>query len=122
MPELKTKIFNRATQKRLRQHLRNHRPEPEKILWRELRASQLGFKFRRQHGIGKYIVDFYCSEKKLVVEIDGDSHYQNGQQRKDNDRDTFINSLEIKVLRFTNDEVMKNLEGVLEILLSELKT
>ena len=70
MSKLKTKIFNRSIQKAIRQHLRKNFSETEKILWRELRSNQLDVKFRRQHGIGKYVVDLYCPEKKLIVEVD----------------------------------------------------
>lgn len=114
-------IFNRIEQVSLRKNLRSESPLPERKLWRELRGGQLSFKFRRQHGIGNYIVDFYCPEKKLVIEVDGDSHYRDGYQEKDFERDKFLISIGIKVLRFTNDEIMKNFESVLEKLLEELK-
>ena len=70
------KVFNQKEQKSIRQSLRNSVSTIEKILWSKIRNQQLGVKFRRQHGIGKYIVDFYCSDFQLVIELDGDSHYQ----------------------------------------------
>ncbi|MCF6451981.1 endonuclease domain-containing protein [Vibrio sp. MMG022] len=89
-------------------------PKPEEVLWQKIRRKQLGVKFRRQHGIGRYIVDFYCAELSLVIEIDGDSHFSTEGKEKDTKRDAFIEALGIKVLRFTNEEVMKQTESVLE--------
>jgi very-short-patch-repair endonuclease len=89
-------------------------PKPEEVLWQKIRRKQLGVKFRRQHGIGRYIVDFYCAELSLVIEIDGDSHFSTEGKEKDTKRDAFMETLGIKVLRFTNEEVMKQTESVLE--------
>ena len=69
------KILNRKEQKTLRQSLRNTATTSEKLLWSKLRARKLGgFKFRRQCGIAKYVVDFYCPELNLAIEVDGDVH------------------------------------------------
>lgn len=106
------KFFNHKQQKLLRQQLRSNMPMSEKILWAKLRNQQLGVKFRRQHGIGRYIVDFYCAECALVVELDGDSHYQGNAQAYDKIRDEFMRSLGLRVLRFTNRQVTENLDGV----------
>lgn len=106
------KIFNRQQQKLQRQQLRANIPMSEKILWAKIRNQQLGVKFRRQHGIGRYIVDFYCPECALVIELDGDSHYQEGAQEYDAIRDAFMNSMDLQILRFTNVEVINNLESV----------
>jgi very-short-patch-repair endonuclease len=105
-------IFNKAEYKPRRQSLRNNMTEPEKKLWQILRGQQLGVKFRRQHGIGHYIADFYCPELKLVIEVDGDSHSSADAQAYDAKRTNFMKSLGITTLRFANDEVMNNLEGV----------
>jgi very-short-patch-repair endonuclease len=94
---------------------------PEIILWAKLKGSQIGYKFRRQHGIGQYIVDFYCSEKKLAVEIDGDSHFEEKTIKYDKQRQEFIESNNIRVVRFTNKDIMENIEGVLEIIINYLK-
>ena len=76
------KLFNRKTTKTKRQELRNDMPRAEKILWGHLKKQQINdCKFRRQHGIGAYIVDFYCPEKQLVLEIDGDSHFEAAASR-----------------------------------------
>ncbi len=67
-----------------------------KKLWFYLRKKQLGVKFRRQHGIGKYVVDFFCSERKLVIELDGDSHFSIEAQKYDEIRNLFIKKLRNK--------------------------
>lgn len=86
-----------------------------------MRNKQLGVKFRCQQGIGNYIVDFYCKELKLVVEIDGNSHFLPEEINKDKRRDVFLKTVELDVLRFTNEDVMQNLEGVLFVLNEKIK-
>ncbi len=87
----------------------------EKRLWARLRMKQFqALKFRRQHGIGPYIVDFYCPEQSLVVEVDGDSHADANQILKDRQRENYLLSLGLQVIRYQNDDIMKNLDGVLE--------
>jgi very-short-patch-repair endonuclease len=89
-----------------------HRPtEPEKLLWSILRGRKLdGLKFRRQHPIEPYIVDYYCADERLVVELDGKSH--NDAEDYDRQRSAFLAKLGLTVLRVTNDDVMTNLDGV----------
>jgi very-short-patch-repair endonuclease len=88
---------------------------PDKRLWEALRARQLkGIKFRWQHGIGPYIVDFYCPEQSLVIEVDGDSHAEDEQIQKDQRRNKYLQSLGLRVVRYRNDDIMKNLDGVLK--------
>ena len=95
--------------------------EPEKRFWLRLRSKQFfNLKFRRQHGIGQYIVDFYCPERQVVIELDGDTHGETSQIIKDEKRQSFLKSLGIKVVRYTNEEIMKNIEGVLEDLSNKL--
>jgi len=108
------KIFNIPTLTARRQALRNNATQPEQILWQRLRNQQLGVKFRRQHGIGNYIVDFYCPQCKLVIELDGESHFTTEAQIYDEIRDAYIRSLGLTILRFTNHDVTQNLEGVYE--------
>ena len=86
------------------------------MLWTQLRGQQLGVKFRRQHGIGHYIVDFYCSEFQLVIEIDGDSHFSPEAIEKDEQRDAYMRGLGLKIIRVTNIDVMNNLEGVYDVI------
>jgi very-short-patch-repair endonuclease len=96
--------------------LRKDQTSAETKLWTILRNRQLqGFKFRRQQPIGRFIVDFYCSENKLVVEIDGDTHAE--RKEYDTNRTQWLENEGYQVIRFTNDEVLTNLENVaLEIL------
>ena len=88
-------------------------PQPERKLWFYIRRKQLGVKFRRQHSIGKYIVDFFCCELKLAIELDGNSHFSEQVQAYDHQRTRDLNKLGIKVLRFTNEEVNHSIETVL---------
>ena len=96
-------------------NLRNRPTEAEKLLWRHLRAKQLeGLKFRRQQPIDNYVVDFVCFEKRIVIEIDGGQHAI--QRDKDILRDKYLIENEFKDLRFWNNEVLQNIEGVLEVI------
>jgi len=109
------KIFNRKPLKRFRKELRNNLTPAEATLWTTLQKKQLkGRKFRRQHSIGKYVVDFYCPAEKLVIELDGADHYTPAGSDYDDERDTYLKSLGLKVLRFENIEVFNFLESVLE--------
>lgn len=109
-----SKLFNR------RKELRNNGTPQEIILWNQLKSSKIGFKFRRQHSIGGYIVDFYCPSKKLAIEIDGAQHLETDSIQYDKNRTEFLNSLGIKVLRFYNNEIDKSIEGVLLKIKEEL--
>jgi very-short-patch-repair endonuclease len=98
--------------------LRRSATQPEQLLWSVLCNKRLGgLKFRRQHPIEPYIVDFYCSSANLVIELDGESH--EGRQNYDAKRETHLLSLGLKIIRVTNDDVLKNLEGVAEMILRE---
>lgn len=116
------KIFSRAEYTPRRQALRNNMTEPEKKLWQMLRGKQMGVKFRRQHGIGHYIADFYCPDLKLVIEVDGDSHRSADAQTYDAIRHDFMMSLGITTLRFTNDEVMNYPDRIHQHLTKYLNT
>ena len=99
--------------------LRNAPTPFEKILWKHLSRSQLGgYKFRRQHVIGNFIVDFFCPSKGLVIEVDGDTH----KIPQDDKRDMTLRAEGFDVLRFTNRDVGANVEGVLEQILSRLQS
>ena len=91
--------------------LRNNLTEAEKYLWYMLRLKNLGVKFRRQTIMGRYIVDFICFEKKLIIEVDGGQH---ADDVSDKARDKWLNERGYKVLRFWNNEVLGNRERVLE--------
>jgi len=118
---MKEKIFNKSQYKERRQLLRNNMPTPELKLWQILRNKQMGYKFRRQHSIGNYVVDFYSPKLKLVIEVDGDSHYIGNAQNYDKIRDKYLNSLGIKVLRVKNSDIMNNIEGVYLYIKNEIE-
>ncbi|MFH1405260.1 MAG: endonuclease domain-containing protein [Patescibacteria group bacterium] len=108
------KVFNSRVEKDKRRRLRNDMPEAEKRLWYRLRNKQLcGKKFRRQYSIDSYVVDFYCPEVRLAIEIDGDSHFSQKAVEYDKRRQEKIESRNIKVMRFTNIDIKKNLGEVL---------
>ena len=95
--------------------LRQESTEAEKLLWTELRNRKLnGLKFRRQHALDKFIVDFYCNERKLVVELDGGVHDEKINKDYDEARTAMLGGLGIYTLRFRNDEVTNNIENVLQ--------
>jgi very-short-patch-repair endonuclease len=93
--------------------LRKRSTDAELLLWQRLRARRLeGIKFRRQQPVGDFIVDFLSFEKRIIIEIDGGQHAEDRQ--KDRDRDKFLTHAGFKILRFWNNEVLENLQGVLE--------
>ena len=95
----------------------------EQLLWTKLRSKQChSFKFRRQHAIGSFIADFFCPEQLLVLEIDGDVHAEQTKITKDRQRERHLRSLGLQVVRYTNYEVLNNLNGVLEHLLAVLSS
>jgi len=93
-------------------------PKAEQMVWYFIRNRQLGgYKFRRQYGVGKYVVDFYCPELKLALEIDGDSHFEKGAAEYDRKRQQYIESFGIRFLRFTNLDIYESMDGVAEVIL-----
>jgi very-short-patch-repair endonuclease len=101
--------------------LRKNMTDSEIILWSYLKGKQLqGYKFRRQHSIGSYIVDFYCPKLKLVIELDGERHGERKNITYDEVRTEYLNSLGIKVLRYWNSEIYNNIAGVIEDIIYHL--
>jgi very-short-patch-repair endonuclease len=99
--------------------LRNNATDAERALWRQLRLWQLeGFKFRRQQPLGRFIVDFVCLEKRVVIELDGGQHAE--QKEYDAERDAWLRAEGFKVLRFWNNEVLKSIEVIKEEILKTL--
>ena len=94
--------------------------EAEKMLWEYIRSEQLWFKFNRQHIVGDYIVDFICLEKGLVIEVDGGYHSEYEQIQRDECRTEHLEDMGLKVIRFSNEEVLNNIEGVLDNIRKEL--
>ena len=105
-----------------RKELRNNSTPQEIILWQQLKRSGLGYKFRRQHSIGSYIVDFYCPSKKIVVEVDGSQHGEADTKDYDQTRKEYLNNLGYTVIRFWNNEINTNLPGVLDKIKEMLTT
>jgi len=100
-------------------NLRKNSTEVERYLWKYLRGSQLeGFKFRRQQPLGKYIVDFANFKRKIVIEVDGGQHAV--ESAKDRERDKWLRKEGFEVLRFWDNEVLKNIEGVLKVIRGKL--
>ena len=113
---------NRATPKMQRRaaELRRNQTEAEARLWAYLRAHRVnGVHFRRQHTIGNFIVDFCAPRKKLIIEVDGGQHLE--QEEYDADRTNFLESQGYTVLRFWNNEIMKEIEGVMRVVLDALE-
>jgi len=95
--------------------LRDNMTKSEKLLWTKLRNRQvLGLRFKSQHPIEKYIADFYCHKIKLVIEVDGGIHKLKDQHEYDINRTTDLNDLDIEVIRFTNEEVLNQIDDVIE--------
>jgi very-short-patch-repair endonuclease len=95
--------------------LRRDAPFPERLVWSRIRSGQLeGWKFRRQHPVGRYIADFACVELRLIVELDGDTHGEATQVCRDAARTAYLEAEGWQVIRFWNAEVMDSLDGVLQ--------
>jgi very-short-patch-repair endonuclease len=101
--------------------LRRNMTDAERLFWMKVRKKQLkGHQFYRQKNLGNYIVDFYCPAAKLIIEIDGSQHYSETGINKDKIRDRHLNDLGFKVLRFLDNEILTNIDGVLEHLFGYL--
>lgn len=108
-------IHNRKELTPNRKALRNNATPAETILWKALQKSQLaGKKFRRQHSVGAYILDFYCPEEHLAVELDGQQHFTEAGQGYDQERTRYLAALNIRVIRFENDKVFHHFDEVLK--------
>ncbi len=106
-----TIIFNRHRFKSLRQKLRKARIPAEELLWNRIRHRRVrGVKFRRQYGVGRYVLDFYAPSIRLAVEIDGPSHSKPGARERDRIRQEYIEGFGIHFLRFTNDDIYRALD------------
>ena len=113
MPHAVVSKQQRGRAKQLRQAM----TRAEMLLWRYVKANRIdGLGFRRQVPIKNYIADFVCFSAKLVIELDGESHDFEERQKSDQSRDAFFESEGLQALRFTNEQVLSNLEGVIEII------
>ena len=104
--------------KQIVKKLRKNQTVAENILWKELRNKKQGYKFRRQHPFPPYIVDFYCHEKNIILEIDGQIHKH--YSLYDHAREKQLTKMGYKMLRFTNIEICRNLESVIQKIQEEL--
>ena len=103
--------------------LRRDQTDAEQLLWYSLRDRQLfGLKFRRQYPVGPYVLDFYCHEYKLCIELDGGQHYENAGIQHDEQRQAFLASRGVHTLRFSNHDVLQHLEGVLLQIAAAIRT
>jgi len=101
--------------------LRKNMTGAERLLWSKIRNRQLkGYQFYRQKIVGDYIVDFYCPKALLIIEVDGSQHYSSEGIRKDKIRDGYMDSLGLRVLRFSDRDVFTNMEGVIGEMLKYL--
>ncbi|MBI3828350.1 MAG: DUF559 domain-containing protein [Planctomycetes bacterium] len=109
--------FNKPAVKKRRRNLRKTMTQPEIILWSRLKNRQLlGLKFRRQFSVNAYILDFYCPEIKLAVEVDGESHFTSLGQSLDRKRTRELDQLGIAVVRISNNEIIQGVDSVIATL------
>ncbi|MEI8344057.1 MAG: endonuclease domain-containing protein [Candidatus Moraniibacteriota bacterium] len=109
---MRKKLINKTILGRCRELRKNATPQ-EIIFWSKIRAKRFqGLKFKRQYSIGKYIIDFVCLEKKLIIELDGWQHGEENQKKYDKERTEFLEKLGFKIMRFWNNEVNNNIEGI----------
>ncbi len=113
-------IYNSPNRKETRKKLRKDSTPQEILVWARLRNNNIGFKFKRQYSVGGYIIDFYCPSKRLGVEIDGSQHLENKEY--DAIRTKLFNDLKIKIVRFWNNEVNKNIDSVIQKIITELNS
>jgi very-short-patch-repair endonuclease len=106
--------YNNPEYKGHRQMLRHGLTKEEVILWAYLKNKQLGYKFRRQFGLGYYIADFYCPLKRLVLELDGGQHTESKNELYDQKRTEYLISIGVKVLRIWNNDINENIQGVID--------
>ena len=100
--------------------LRKKMTEPERKLWLLVRNNQLGMKFRRQLPMGPYVADFYCAKARLDVELDGNQHYTESGRLSDRKRDDYFASVNVRVVRYRNAEIIKNIDGVITDILEHM--
>jgi len=113
--------YNKKLKYRSRE-LRTNMTDAERRLWSKIRRKQImGRPFYRQKPVGNYIVDFYCPSAKLIIEVDGGHHCQDEHRDYDRGRDDFLRRLGFEVLRFSNLDVLKNIEGVVEKIMEKVE-
>ena len=116
-------IHNRKQLEERRKYLRKKLTAAEASLWRLIKGNQLeGRKFRRQHSVGRYVLDFYCPSEKVAVELDGAHHFTDEGLAYDKERTQYLNNLKIQVIRFENEQAFQSPNGVLAEIRSHFAT
>lgn len=116
-------LYNHKTLKNRRRDLRNNQTLAEKILWKHISRDQIfGLRFLRQYSVGPYILDFYCPKIRLAIELDGNFHTETESKICDKDRSKYLETLDIKVVRFWNDDVLKSIKNVLNELQDKIQS
>lgn len=113
-------IYNDPKLKQRRKELRKNETYEEKFLWANLRRKRLGYKFTRQYSVGPYILDFYCVEKKLAIELDGLQHVSN--KNYDEERNNYLLINGVKTIRFWNNEISDNIDKLLDKIIKTLRS
>lgn len=109
-------MYNNKIMKSRRRQLRNKPTGAEEMLWRELRKSQLGFRFTRQYSVVGYVMDFFCPIKRLGIEVDGSVHNKVDVGIYDEYRTRWLEGADIRIIRFRNEEISNNLENVIKVI------
>jgi len=118
---MKTLIPYNRTLKSPSRQLRGNLTDAERKIWSKIRNDQIaGLRFYRQKPIGNYIVDFFCPKIKLVVEIDGGQHYEMANEKRDKIRSDYLKSCRMHILRFSNLDVLNNIEAVIQKIYQEI--
>ncbi|MGD8781487.1 MAG: endonuclease domain-containing protein [Ignavibacteria bacterium] len=117
-----TKHYNKKSQQEKRRYLRNNMTYTEKIVWAHIRKRQLGYRFLRQYSVDHYVIDFYCPELKLALEIDGGIHELPENKEYDEARQKYIEGFGIKFLRIKNEEILGNANKAFDKIINEIKT
>lgn len=116
-----TQLFNKISEKEKRRKLRNNSTKAEICLWTEIRNKKLGYRFLRQYGVGKYVIDFYSPRLKLAIEVDGVTHLTKEELEYDEKRQSEIEQVGIQFIRFTNLEVYYDIENVINTISERIK-
>jgi len=96
-------------------------PSAEVILWSLLKGKKYGVKFRRQHSVGPFVVDFFCKELNLVIEVDGPTHFEKEETEiRDREREAYLKKLGLNILRFTNEDIYRALDGVMRMIMKTI--
>lgn len=113
-------LYQNKVFKDRRKELRNNQTEAEKKLWDFLKQSKLGYKFTRQYSAGPYILDFFCPKLRFGIELDGAHHKKEESVIYDRDREKYLESIDIKTIRFWNDIIIKNPNTVIDLIKEQI--